>query len=70
MSNGLNTLHSHSLLERELNMPKHQVLVDAEYKGVFFDIDTKPFRYAGTDYIKVPTYIFAKRGGVFKALLQ
>lgn len=70
MSKGLNALHSHSLLERELEMPKHQVLVDVEYQSVFVDIDTKPFRYGGVDYLKVPTYIFAKRGGMFKALLQ
>lgn len=70
MSKGMNSLHSHSLLEREVDMPKHFVLVDAEYKNAFYDVEVKPFRYAGVEYIKVPTLAFVNRGGTFKALMQ
>lgn len=70
MGNGLKFLHSHSLLENELKIPKHIVLVDEEFKDRFADIECKKFRHAGVDYIKVPTYIFANRGGTFKALMK
>ena len=70
MSKGINYLHSHSQLESSLGIPKHIVLVDAEYYRLFTDVETKPFRYFGIDYIKVPTITFVKRGGAFKCLQQ
>ena len=70
MSNGLDVLHSHSGLERDLKFPKHTVLVDAKFANTFhkFGIDTKHFKYAGVDYLKVPTLAFVKAGGIFKNL--
>ena len=68
MSHGINTLHSHSGLERELKFPKHTVLVDAEFARLFHKDLVKPFKYNGIDYIQVNISMFVKAGGIFKNL--
>lgn len=72
MSEGILRLHSHSALERELKYPKHIVLVDEEYKPVFFGCgaDITTVKYRGRNYIKVPTLLFAQKGGMFKNLMK
>ena len=35
MSHGLEYLHNHSALERELKLPKHMVLIDAKFIHMF-----------------------------------
>ena len=70
MSYGHNYLHSHSALERELRFPKNTVLIDTEYGVLFGDALLKPFAYKKTNYFKVDTYLFWKKGGVFKNLLS
>ena len=32
--------------------------------------DVKPFKYEKKQYYKVPTYLFIKKGGVFKNLAR
>ena len=66
MSNGLQYLHSHSALERELNVPKHLVLADAQFKDLFLSDAVVNFRHMGRAYIKVPTLTFVKKHGVFR----
>ena len=70
MSHGLQQLHSHSGLERDLKFPKHTVLCDASFASVFHKdgIDTIPFKYNGVEYIKVPILAFVHAGGQFKNL--
>lgn len=73
MSQGINYLHSHSLLERsipETAKDKFHVLVDEEYIDIFKDCTGKitPFFYNRKKYYKVPTYDFFRKGGVFKCL--
>jgi hypothetical protein len=73
MSRGILYLHSHSALERELQptaKDKFHVLVDKKYAPLFEDCttDITPFTYNGVEYIKVPTFSFFKKGGVFKNL--
>lgn len=69
MSHGLLTLHSHSGLERKLELPKHIVLVDAKFKDMFAGcIDVKRFMYNNIEYYKVPISSFVHKGGVFKNL--
>ena len=68
MSHGLNFLHSHSGLERDLRFPKRTVLVDAKFAHMFSGEPCVPFRHNGVDYIKVNTLSFANKGGVFKHL--
>ena len=63
-------LHSHSGIERELKMPKHLVLVDEKFKGLFIEDEIKPFTYNQVDYYKVPTISFVKKGGRFKNFMQ
>ena len=74
MSEGIHFLHSHSGLERMVNdkdiKNKSHVLVDEKCIGVFSDVAhlLKPFYQGKTKYYKVPTLLFARRGGVFKNL--
>mgnify|MGYP007012482890 CR=1 FL=1 len=70
MSKGLNILHSHSGLERELRFPKHIVLVDATFASVFhrYGMNTVPFKHRNVEYVKVAILDFIKVGGVFKNL--
>lgn len=73
MSNGINYLHSHSGIEREvreLAKDKSHVLIDEEFKHMFDDCGVKltPFTYMGVKYYKVPIYAFFRKGGVFKNL--
>lgn len=66
MSKKFNMLHSHSGLEKELGMPKHIVLVDEQYKGLFIEDKIKPISCHGINYYKVPILSFVRNGGVFK----
>lgn len=68
MSQGLNKLHSHSGLERELRFPKHTVLIDAKFKHLFLADTITPFVYNKVEYYKVPVLSFINKGGVFKNL--
>lgn len=73
MSERVSYLHSHSALERELPRfakDKSHVLVDKKYASMFEDCttDITPFTYDGVEYVKVPTYAFFRKGGVFKNL--
>ena len=70
MSVGVTYLHSHSGLEKMLNFPKRVVLIDAQYREMFLDCYVEQFTYNKINYIKVPTYAFYKRGGVFKNLIE
>lgn len=70
MSNDFKVLHSHSGIERELQFPKHTVLVDECFGRLFPDDAIKPFRYDGVMYYKVPILMFVEKGGVFKYLLK
>ena len=70
MSRGISVLHSHSGIEKELKFPKHIVLVDECFGGLFPDEAIKPFRYDGEMYYKVPILMFVEKGGVFKNLLK
>jgi len=70
MSRKYGALHSHSGLERELRFPKHTVLVDEEYKGLFIEDTIEPFKYMGKVYYKVPILSFANKGGSFKNFMQ
>lgn len=73
MSRGINYLHSHSGLERELKetvQDKFHVLIDEKFKHIFDEcgVETIPFTYNHVHYYKVPTYAFFRKGGVFKNL--
>lgn len=68
MSHGIDYLHSHSGLERELSFPKNIVLVDAKYKDLFKEKEIKAFKYDGIEYYKVPILSFVKKNGQFKNL--
>lgn len=70
MSHGLNFLHSHSGLERELRFPKHTVLVDAKFANMFDGEKCVPFVHNRVEYVKVNTLSFANKGGVFKNLIE
>lgn len=70
MSRKYGALHSHSGLERELKFPKHKVLVDEEYKGMFIEDTIEPFKYMGKVYYKVPILSFVNKGGTFKNFMQ
>ena len=63
-------LHSHSGLEKELGMPKHLVLVDEQYKGLFIEDKITPISYHGINYYKVPILSFVRNGGHFKNFTQ
>ena len=69
MSHGLNYLHSHSALERELRFPKHTVLVDERFKHLFLADTIQKFVYNKEVYYKVPILSFVHKGGVFKNLM-
>ena len=66
MSKGFESLHSHSWLERELGLPKNQVLVDAKFIHMFACDKVTPIEYCNVKYFKVPTISFVKQGGLFK----
>lgn len=68
MSHGLEYLHSHSALERELKLPKHMVLIDAKFVHMFASTSAVPLEYCQVRYFKVPTLAFIKMGGIFKNL--
>lgn len=76
MSHGINYLHSHSGLERELKYPKYTVLVDEEfeddivYKRNLGNFKFKRFKYGDKTYIEVPIKIFVNSGGIFKNLMN
>ena len=73
MSRGINYLHSHSGIERdvrELAKDKFHVLIDEEYKYMFEDCGVKlvPFTHNGVKYYRCTTYSFFRKGGIFKNL--
>lgn len=68
MSQGVNYLHSHSILERTLHFPKSVVAVDAIYGDLFSGVPTEKFSYHGKQFIKVPTISFVSAHGEFKGL--
>ena len=68
MSHGLEYLHNHSELERELKLPKKMVLIDAKFVNIFASSKSIPFEYCKIRYFKVPTLEFVKQGGIFKNL--
>lgn len=70
MSNGVNFLHSHSGIERELHFPKDIVLVDEKYEDLFIKDLCKPFPYKRKKYIKVPISEFVRKGGLFKNMYE
>lgn len=70
MSKGLNYLHSHSGLERDLRFPKHIVLVDARFANMFDGEPCAPFTYNRIEYIQVNILSFVHKGGVFKNLSE
>lgn len=61
-------MHSHSCLERELELPKRFVLVDAEYASRFLDDTITKVVNKNVTYYKVPILEFVMKGGVFKNL--
>ena len=76
MSQGINYLHSHSALERELKdkniANKSHVLVDEEYIDRFESSATnfKTITLYGVTYYKIPILLFVHKGGVFKNLAK
>ena len=70
MSLKMNVLHSHSKLENDMNIPKHIVLVDEQFKGLFAGDMIQPLKYCGNLYYKVPIMSFVNNGGVFKNFAQ
>lgn len=69
MSMGVQYLHSHSGIERELRIPKNVVLVDESFKGLFEKTDViVPIVYNKVKYYEVPIMSFINLGGVFKNL--
>lgn len=68
MDNINGVLHSHSGLERLLDMPKHIVLVDKKWEYLFEDEPHENFRYRNTDYLKVSILSFVNKNGCFKNL--
>lgn len=68
MSQGVSGLHSHSLIERDLNFPKHLVIVDAKFAKLFKE--KKRVAYKKNLYLQVPIMDFVNNGGVFKALAE
>lgn len=60
-------LHSHSGLERELNMRTNKVLVDARFAPMFgFEAIGAAFTRKGVKYVEIDTRAFLQKGGVFK----
>ena len=66
----MNVLHSHSRLENDMNIQKHIVLVDEQFKGLFARDMIQPLKYCGNLYCKVPIMSFVNNGGVFKNFAQ
>lgn len=59
-------LHSHSGIERALNIPKKQVIIDERFEDLFGADVQRKFTYQGRVYLLVPTWIFYQRHGEFK----
>ena len=68
MSFGITAMHSHSGLERNLNIEKRFVLVDEIYKNRFLEDTITRLEYNKKVYYKVPIMSFVKNKGVFKNL--
>lgn len=60
-------LHSHSGIEREMNMSKSKVVVDIKFAPMFevFELG-QSFTWRGNKYIEVDTMAFVRNNGVFK----
>lgn len=60
-------LHSHSGLERELNMRTNKVLVDVKFAPIFSpEALGDVFEMRGVKYVEVNTIAFVHKNGVFK----
>ena len=68
MSKGYDGLHSHSGLEREINLPKNTVLIDKRYGYMFLAENRTLITHKKIDYYKVNILSFVKKGGVFRNL--
>lgn len=68
MSKGYDGLHSHSGLERDMNLPKNTVLIDKRYGYMFLAENSTMVTHKKIDYYKVNILSFVKKGGVFKNL--
>lgn len=63
MSQGITYLHSHSAMERDLFLPKHEVIIDEQYRCNFDK--ARKFVYKGKNYFIVPIALFVKNNGRF-----
>ena len=68
MSLGLDYLHSHSWLEREMKIEKRFVLVDTMFADLFLNDAVKKRTVQRKVYLRVPTLSFVRKGGIFKNL--
>lgn len=68
MSKTITQLHSHSILEHGLELPKNIVLVDERF-GEMFHVKYS-LKYKKSTYYKVPIMDFIRNGGVFKAYIE
>ena len=68
MCKNVGYLHSHSILEGNMNFSKGRVLIDEEYAPMFADIqhELKPFNFNKRKYYSVPILAFVHKGGRFK----
>lgn len=61
-------LHSHSGIERDLNMSKQWVLVDVKFLPMFSLQDLGSiFVKKGVKYVEVKTLAFVRKNGAFKS---
>lgn len=70
MSNGVNFLHSHSGIEREMKFPKDKVLVDERYYDMFSGEPLSEYGYKRRRYYAVNILSFVRKGGIFKNLYE
>ena len=68
MSLGLDYLHSHSWLEREMKIEKRFVLVDTVFADLFLNDAVKKITVQRKVYLRVTTLSFVRKGGIFKNL--
>lgn len=64
-------LHSHSGLERELNMRNDKVLIDVKFMPMFgMESIGETFTRKGITYVEVNTGSFVRKGGIFKCFTE
>lgn len=60
-------LHSHSGIEREMNMVKNKVLIDFKFAPMFDPFKLgKVFTWHGRKFVEVDILAFVSHGGEFK----